>query len=601
MNIYRFGCRISVISSLVVLLGLVVVPTVAGAQTVVSVEKPLSNSVLTGPLFQQLLIAEIELNAGNFPTAYQLTIEAAKQTKEAQLFRRATEIALQARAGDDALNTVKAWRKANAESADALRYEIQLLVQLNRTTEAVEPMQTLLKICSTAQRPSVIFDLPRLLARNKNYTQTASLIEQVLAPYLNEPSTRSAAQVTLGRAWLIVPDNTKALFWAKSAHELDRANEAAAGLAVDLMSSTPSAEGIIQSHLSAKSDSHSLRLAYVRALLNAQRLSDATTEIDILTQQAPKLPQAWLTLGALHLQQREPALASSALHKYIDLIQTSDQTESTNQLRLNLNDDTTANTKDEALARGWLLLSQAADQEGDFKGADAWLAKVDVPERLLEVLLRRASLMARGGSLPQARELIQRMPEKSSADARAKALAEAQILRDVKQWAEANTLLTKANLQFPDDVDLLYEQSMMLEKLNRLTDMERLLRRVIELKPDHQHAYNALGFSLAERNLRLPEARNLIKKALELSPGESSITDSLGWVEYKLGNHPEALRLLREAYRGQPDAEIGAHLGEVLWTAGEKEEAKRIWREARKRDVSNDVLHETLVRLRVSL
>ncbi len=142
---------------------------------------------------------------------------------------------------------------------------------------------------------------------------------------------------------------------------------------------------------------------------------------------------------------------------------------------------------------------------------------------------------------------------------------------------------------------------MMAEKLNKLDDMERLLRRVIALKPDHQHAYNALGYSLAERNMRLPEARTLIKKALDLSPGEPFITDSLGWVEYRLGNKDEALRLLRGAYQSRPDVEIAAHLGEVLWVSGQTDEAKRVWREARARDSANDVLRETLARLRVDL
>jgi Flp pilus assembly protein TadD len=253
------------------------------------------------------------------------------------------------------------------------------------------------------------------------------------------------------------------------------------------------------------------------------------------------------------------------------------------------------------LTRGWLLLSQAADLQGDLKGAEAWLAKIDSPQRALEVQARRASLLAREGKVAEARELIRRLPEKTPEDARAKVLAEAQVLRDAKLWSDANSVLAQANKKFPDDVDLIYEQSMMFEKLNRLADMERLLRRVIELKPDHQHAYNALGYSLAERNVRLPEARTLIKKALELSPGEPSIIDSLGWVEYRLGNNEEALRLLRDAYRGQPDAEVAAHLGEVLWVSGQPEEARRVWREARKRDSSNDVLRETLARLRVDL
>ena len=247
-------------------------------------------------------------------------------------------------------------------------------------------------------------------------------------------------------------------------------------------------------------------------------------------------------------------------------------------------DDEPAATKEDALIRGWLLLSQAAEQQGDLKAADAWLAKIDSPQRVVEVQVRRASLLAREGKVAQARALIHRLPEKTPEDARLKIMAEAQVLRDAKLWADANTLLAQANQRYPDDVELIYEQSMMFEKLNKLADMERLLRRVIALKPDHQHAYNALGYSLAERNVRLPEARTLIKKALELSPGEPSITDSLGWVEYRLGNREEAIRLLRDAYRGQPDAEIAAHLGEVLWVSGQADEARRVLREARQRD-----------------
>jgi Flp pilus assembly protein TadD len=162
-------------------------------------------------------------------------------------------------------------------------------------------------------------------------------------------------------------------------------------------------------------------------------------------------------------------------------------------------------------------------------------------------------------------------------------------------------VLAEASKRFPEDVDLLYERSMTAEKLNQVDEMERLLRQVIALKPDHHHAYNALGYSLAERNLRLPEAKSLIQKALELSPGEPFITDSLGWVEFRLGNRDEALRLLRGAYQSRPDPEIAAHLGEVLWVAGQKDEARRVLREARSRDATNDVLREVLARLRVDL
>jgi len=560
------------------------------------------NSTLDARLFHQLLIGEIELREGDLSAAYQLMLDAARRTSDEQLFRRATDIALQGRAGDEALVAVKAWRQALPGSPEAMRYQIQLLVQLNRTGDTVEPLQALLKITPSVQRAALIGALPRLLARSSDHILAANVMEQALLPYIDDPDTRVAARVTIGRGWLAAINGTKALALAQSAHEMDRSAEGPAGLALEMLPGTPAAEAIVQDHLAAKPDSNGVRLLYVRALLAGQRLADATAQLETLTHNAPQLPQAWLTLGALHVQLREPAPAIAALTKYIELVQAApDASADADGASASADDDTPTGSKEDALTRGWLLLSQAADLQGDFKGAEAWLAKIDSPQRALEVQARRASLLAREGKVAQARELIRKLPEKNPEDARAKLLAEAQVLRDAKLWADANTLLAQANQRFPNDVDLIYEQSMMAEKLNKLADMERLLRRVIELKPDHQHAYNALGYSLAERNVRLTEARSLIQKALELSPGEPSITDSMGWVEYRLGHRDEAIRLLRDAYRSQPDAEIAAHLGEVLWVDGQVDEARRILREARARDAGNDVLRETLARLRVDL
>ena len=559
-----------------------------------------ANSALDSQLFYQLLIGEIELRSGELGEAYQIILDAARRNKDEQLFLRATEVALQGRAGDQALAAVKAWRQALPESTEALRFQVQLLVQLNRTPETYEPLQLLIKLTPEAQRAGLIGALPRLYARSTDRALAAALIEQVLQPYLDAPDTRTAARVSAGRGWLIALDGAKALGFAQRAHAQDPLSEGPAALALEMLPGTPAADTVVQSHLAAKPDSNAVRLLYVRSLLGSQRYADATAQLETLTRRAPQLAQAWLTLGALHLQLREPAPAIAALQKYIDLVQAGEPAPDATATAALTDDDAPA-SKEDALIRGWLLLSQAADLQGDFKGAEAWLAKIDNPQRALEVQTRRASLLAREGKVAQARELIRRVPEREPGDARAKVLAEAQILRDARQWADASTLLEQASLKFPDDVDLIYEQSMMFEKLNRLTDMERLLRRVIELKPDHQHAYNALGYSLAERNVRLPEARTLIQKALELSPGEPSITDSLGWVEYRLGNRDEAIRLLRDAYRGQPDAEIAAHLGEVLWVSGKLDEARRVWREARARDAKNEVLRETLARLRVDL
>jgi tetratricopeptide (TPR) repeat protein len=559
------------------------------------------NSNLDAQLFYQLLIGEIELRNGEAGNAFEVLLDAARRSKDEQLFRRATDIALQARAGDQALSAAKAWRASVPESQEALRYIIQLLVTLNRPTEALEPMRALVKVTPPAQRSAAINSLPRYFSRSTDRAQAAGLVEQALQPYADAPETRTAARVSMGRAWLAASDNAKALDLAKRAHALDPTAEGPAMLAIEMLPGSVHAEEIVVSHLKAKPDSNGVRLVYVRSLTTSQRYADAVTQLETATRLEPKLAPPWLTLGALQLELRHPNEASTALNTYVRLVEAQGAAKADAPEAVEDEDDDAPNNRAEGLTQAWLLLSQAAEQQGNFAAAESWLAKVDNPQRALEVQSRRATLLARQGKVADARELIRRVPEKAPEDARAKYLAEAQVLREVKQWGEANAVLAQANQKFPNDADLLYEQSMTAEKLNRMDDMERLLRRVIEIKPDHQHAYNALGYSLAERNLRLPEAKKLIQKALELSPGEPFITDSLGWVEFRLGNRDEALRLLRGAYKSRPDPEIAAHLGEVLWVSGQRDEARRVWGEGRKRDSANDVLRETLARLRVDL
>ncbi len=556
-----------------------------------------ANSSLDAPLFYQLIIGEMELRSGEPGTAYQVLLDAARKTRNEELFRRATEVALQARAGDQALAATQAWRTALPDSLEAVRYQLQLLIGLNRPADTVEPLRTLLKLTPAAERPAVISSLPRLFDRGTDKTQSAKRLEQVLQPSLSAPETRTAAQVALGRAWLAAGDNARALELARSAHALDPTAESSALLGLELMASTPAAESIVTDHLKARPASTPIRMVYARLLSNAQRYADAVPQLEAVTLSDKPPAAAWLTLGALHLELKRPREATTVLNQYLQRVQAG-------TLALPTSDDDEDNdpaTPDQGLTQAYLLLSQAAEQQRDYAGAEAWLAKVTNPQRALDVQARRASLLAKQGKLKQGRELIRRAPEKTADDARAKLLAEAQLLRDVKQWGEANGVLASANEKFPNDAVLLYEQSMMVEKLNRMDEMEKLLRRVIELKPDHHHAYNALGYSLADRNLRLPEARELIQKALALAPGEPFITDSLGWVEYRLGNRDEALRLLQQAYKSRPDVEIGVHLAEVLWMNGQRDEARRILREVRTKDNTNDVLKETLARLRVDL
>jgi tetratricopeptide (TPR) repeat protein len=253
------------------------------------------------------------------------------------------------------------------------------------------------------------------------------------------------------------------------------------------------------------------------------------------------------------------------------------------------------------LTQAYLLMSQLSERRKDYAGADSWLTRIDNTDDLVGAQVRRAALLARQGKLPQAREIVRSLPERTADEKKQKFLAEVQLLRDAKQYQAAFDMLAQASAAAPSDTDMIYDQAMVAEKLDRLDEMERLLRRLIELKPDNQNAYNALGYSFADRKVRLEEARTLIQKAVQLAPDDPFIADSLGWVEYRLGNTGEAMRILEDAYKRRPDPEIGAHLGEVLWATGQRDRALTIWKEASLADADNETLQETLKRLRVKL
>jgi tetratricopeptide (TPR) repeat protein len=411
----------------------------------------------------------------------------------------------------------------------------------------------------------------------------------VLQDAARQPDTRIVALVVQARLALNAGDGAQALSLTQAVASAAPETDDAMLLALELMPTQPVAEALVTSRLQAQPDNVALRVAYGRALARGQRVADAVREFSTVTKAQPSNAPAWFALGTLELDLRHAEAADIALRQYLQLIPAAATPDG----------DDKALT--EARQQAWLMLAQAAEQRGDLKGAEAWLLKVDAPARRLDTQFRRASLLARQGKLDQGVKLIQALPEETADDSRAKLLAEAQLLRDARDWKSAFDVLAVANEKFPGNADLIYEQSMMAEKIGRLDEMEALLKRVIALKPEYHHAYNALGYSLAERNVRLDEARDLIVKALSLAPAEPFIVDSMGWVEYRLGNKAEALRLLRQAYAARPDPEIAAHLGEVLWISGEQDEARRVWREGTQRDPKNEALRETMARLEARL
>lgn len=560
----------------------------ASAQTTSPPAPAAQSSALDAALFYQLLLGELNATGEDPGAAFSLILDAARKTTDPRLYQRAVDLALKARSGDSALQAARAWRQALPLSREANRYVLQILIGMNRLAETAEPLKREITNAEAKERAIAIASIPRLFARASDKKGAAQVVEQALAEYLITPALGVAAWTTIGRMRMEAGDGSSALEAARKAQALDANAEGPALLALALMAAKQTAaEALVKKYLDGKPQAE-VRLEYARSLIEARRYPDAASQLDTLTSERPEIAEAWLMRGALALDDNRLELAETAFKRYLALVPAR-------------NSRSAASAESQGLVQAYLALAQIAEKRNDMPQAESWLARIDSPEELLNAQLRRAGILARQGKLDEARKLIRSQPEKTAADARQKLNAEVQLLREAKQYRAAYDLLSESLKRFAADADLSYDLAMMAEKLGRFDEMERLLRAVIASKPEYQHAYNALGYSLAERSIRLPEARQLVQKALELAPNDPYITDSLGWIEFKSGNLADAQRILQAAYKNRPDAEIAAHLGEVLWVMGRREQALAIWREGMVLSADNETLLETLKRLRVKL
>ncbi len=545
---------------------------------------------MDGQLFYQLLVAEMEANSGKEGTAYQLYLEAAKRQQSSQLFQRAVEIALKARGGEQALAAAKAWRQALPQSREASEYTAQILLALGRTKELAAPLRTLIQLTPTLQQPQMISTLPNTLARLSDRKAAAQTIEEATQPWRQPPLELAEAWAATAQGWLQAKDNAKALDATRKALEINPALGIGGLLAIDLMPSQPEAEALVKRQLALPQVPMMVRLAYARRLAASQRYAESAEQLDTLLKTAPDQIGPRVTLAAVLLELKDDKRAEMALQPVLELGKTNDTTNAPSD---------TATAK--SIEQAYLLMSQIADLRNQPKQALQWLEKADPKHEIMAIQVPYARLLIAQGQIDKARAVLRGLPETEPRDAILKVQTEAQLLRDLNKWEDAYKVLSEANARFPDDSELLYDQAMMADKLNKPEEMERLLRKAMTLAPDNANAYNALGYSLADRGVRLVEARELITKALTLRPGDPFITDSMGWLEFRAGRLNEALVLLREAYQTRPDTEIAAHLGEVLWRLDQQAEARQIWQEALSRDASNEALKETLARLKVSL
>ena len=543
------------------------------------------NSALDDVLLYQLLVAEFSQNEGDSATAFSAFLDAARKTGDARLYRRAVDVALQSHAGDAAMQAARAWVAAQPASLEANHYLLQILVGMNRPRETLEPLKREIASVAPEQRTQALLSIPRQFARITDKKAATVVVEQALKGYLDNPATAGTAWSVLGRMQLAAGDTSAAQASANRSMTDNRPANGAALLAVELMAQKLAAgEALLLKCLQSDSDPE-LRMAYVRLLLQAQRYADAATQTSLLVEQRPDYGAAWLIQGSLQQQNQQYEQAQASLLRYLALVKDEGA-------------DPAAEERLRGTLQAYLSLADIAMQRNDYAAAQAWLDRVPPSQETSGVQSRRASLLARQGKLEEARQLIRALPQRDAEEARSKLLMEAQLLRDAQQLRAAYDLLRSAPSDKADP-EILYEQAMLAEKLGEFGEMERLLRAVIAARPDYQHAYNALGYSFAERNERLPEAKQLIETALKFAPGDPFISDSLGWVEFRLGNKDAAARILETAYRSRPDAEIAAHLGEVLWSMGQTSRAVAVWKEGLQLNPKNDTLSETLKRLKV--
>lgn len=543
-------------------------------------EDPLPSVPLTEDLLFKYLTAEIADQRGDWQAAYVNMLSIAQQTRDPRIAKRAAEIALNAKQPNEALAAVRLWREVAPHSEEATQYYLSLAVLSDNIAQAKPFLQQRLKEARPQALGVTILQTQRLLARTKDKRAAFALLEELVAPYQSLPESH----VALAQGAFSAGNNSRAAQEARTALALAPDSELAILTLAQVLPEKSDAAKTLAGFLSAHPKAREVRLAYARMLVEQKQYTRAADEFKTLLKGQPQDLTALYALGLLSVQNNQLKEAEHYLTTYLNVLgaQPDDERDPTQAL---------------------LLLAQIAEERNDTQAALKWLDQVDStsPQAYLGAQIKRAQLIAKTGDLPAARKLLHDLRPESQGERIHLLSAEAQILRSANHLQEAMSVLEGGLKQFPDNTDLLYDYAMMAEKANKLPAMETALRKIIKLAPDNPHAYNALGYSFAERNIRLQEAHALIEKALQLAPEDPFIMDSMGWVQFRLGKLNEAEAMLRHAYELRPDAEIATHLGEVLWVKGQREDAKKLWRDANVKDPKNDTLKNTLGRLQVNL
>ena len=546
----------------------------------ISQTEVLPSVLMSEELMFKYLSAELADQRGNAFAAYSTMLSIARTTRDPRLARRAVEMAMKGKLVVEALKAARAWQEISPQSDEVAQLVLSLQLATNQTEEAKKVLAKRLAGATAQSLPGTVAQVQRLLSRMTDKAKSASLLRELLEPYRDSLDVR----LTLAQMAMVAGDQTLAVREARDALAKNPASELAALTLAQVTLDKTEAATMLGAFLQKNPAAREVRMALGRMLFEQSKIPEAKKEFKVLLDQNPQDQTALYALGLLSVQVSDLADAETYLSAYIKNLQGKPD-------------------RERDATQALMVLTQIAEDRGDIASALQWINLVEPTgqNNYLGAVLKRAQLIAKDGKLAQARQILSEMDVESDDDRIRLIIGEAQLLRDANQLGESIRLLNEALDRFPDNTDLLYEQAMVVEKNNQFDLMEQSLRKIIALTPDNQHAYNALGYSFAERNVRLPEAYDLIKKALSLAPDDAYIMDSMGWVEFRLGRLESAEEILRRAYAIKPDAEVAVHLGEVLWMRGREEEAKKLWRIANGKDPKNESLKGTLLRLQIKL
>ncbi|WBS03467.1 tetratricopeptide repeat protein [Pseudoduganella sp. SL102] len=543
-------------------------------------EEKLPAVELTSDLFYKLTKAELDFKRGQWQSAYVSMMVLAQQTRDPRLARRSAEMALAAKQGNEALAAIRLWRELAPDSDEAVQYFLGFSVLGDDLSESEQVFAQRLGATPAEARGLVMFQMQQYLLRAKDKAAAFALMERVLAPY----GATMESHLVLAQAAYAAENRDRAMAEAKRALELKPDSELSALTLAQVMGDADAAGQLFAGFLKKNPNAREVRSAYARLLVEQKRYDAARAQFERMLKDEPDNPGTLYALGIMSIQASDQKGAEDYLRRFVAVLGDSDDPE-----------------RDPS--KGLMLLAQIAEERGDFDGALGWLDKVssDDPRLYMTSRLKRAHLTAKKGELERARTMLHEIAAVDPAEQAEVLQTEGQLLRDAGRNGEAYMLLADAVQRFPDSPDLLYDFALAAEKQDKPEEMEAALRKVMAAVPDNHHAYNALGYSLAERGVRLDEAHALIDKALKMAPNDPYIMDSMGWVQFRQGRLDEAEATLRRAYALRSDAEIAVHLGEVLWQRGKRDEAQKLWREARAKDPGSDALRDTLARLNTSL